>query len=394
MAKRKAAQTEDPKVASVIAGINKKFGDGIFTHLSGTGSGIVGFSSQIPTGSIGLDIAIGHMVRRPDGRWQVGIPPSRIVEIFGFESTGKTTLCLLIAANCLRLGGRVAYIDMEHSVDAPYAAQLGCSLDRIYLTQPSSGTDAMGILDMIVASNMFGLVIVDSVASLTTQGEMKGEITDNHMGETSRLMSQTLKILSSKMGSGPEKSQTTVIFTNQIRMKIGQMFGNPQVTPGGNALKFYSGLRIEVQRSGVLKHPANDAMVVGHTMKLKTVKNKMSPPYREAECPLIYGYGIDSHQELFTLAVLMGVIERNGSWYKIGDAQFQGEPAAITHLRGHPTLPYFLYDQTLSRMMASRGFQPDGSPLPGYVPPQVTTMVDMFTPNTDDGEEPDSEATQ
>jgi recombination protein RecA len=266
----------------------------------------------IPTGSLGLDYALGVG----------GIPRGRVVEIFGPESSGKTTLALHMVAEAQKLGGLAAFIDAEHALDVGYARKLGAKTDDLLISQPDTGEQALEIAEMIVRSGAVDIVVIDSVAALVPRAELEGEMGDAHMGLQARLMSQALR----KLAATISKSLTTVIFINQIRMKIGVMFGNPEVTPGGRALKFYSSLRLDIRRVASIKK-GND--VVGNRTRVKVVKNKVAPPFREVEFDILYGQGISREGDLLDLAVAHKVVEKMGIWYSFGDLRLgQGRDAA------------------------------------------------------------------
>jgi len=274
----------------------------------------------ISTGSISLDRALGVG----------GVARGRVIEIFGPESSGKTTLCLHILANAQKLGLKGAFIDMEHSLDPAYAQALGVDLDKLIISQPNSGSEAIRTIATLAKSGTVGVIVTDSVASMSTDEEMEKQVTDNSMGQTSRLMSQALRILSPTIN----KSNTCVIFTNQIRMKIGVMFGNPETTPGGNALKFYSSQRLDIRRTGAIK---DSDSVIGAETRVKVVKNKVGPPFKEARFNIIYGEGIDGVADILKAAVAEGIIEKAGAWYKYdGDMIGQGELNTVGYLKANP----------------------------------------------------------
>lgn len=252
----------------------------------------------IPTGSLGLDIALGIG----------GLPKGRIIEIYGPESSGKTTLTLQVIAECQKRGGTAAFIDAEHALDPTYAEKLGVKVSDLLVSQPDSGEQALEICDMLVRSGAVDVVIVDSVAALTPKAEIEGEMGDHHMGLQARLMSQALR----KLTANIKRSNTLVIFINQIRMKIGVMFGNPETTTGGNALKFYASVRLDIRRTGAIKKGEE---VTGSETRVKVVKNKVAPPFKQADFDILYGEGISREGELIELGVLYGLIEKSGAWY-------------------------------------------------------------------------------
>jgi len=276
----------------------------------------------IPTGALSLDIALGIG----------GIPKGRIVEIYGPESSGKTTLAMHILAEAQKKGEAVAFIDAEHALDPKYAENIGLNVEDLYISQPDFGEQALEILETLVRSAAFGVIVVDSVAALTPRAEIEGEMGDSHMGLQARLMSQALRKLAAITG----KTDTTIIFLNQLRMKIGVMFGNPETTTGGNALKFYCSVRMDIrQKDKILK----DGEVIGHSRRVKVVKNKMAPPFKEATFDMIYPLGIDKESSILDAAVEQGILEKSGSWYKYKDEQIaQGREASIQALKDEKKL--------------------------------------------------------
>lgn len=270
------------------------------------------------------------------GHYDKGYPRGRIVEIYGPESSGKTTLCMHAIAEMQKLRKRAAFIDVEHSFDPRYATSVGINVDTLIFSQPSNGEQALQIADRLIGSGALGLVVIDSVAALTPQAEIEGEIGDSHVGRQARLMSQAMRKL-----TGPcLRTGTTIIFVNQIRMKIGVMFGNPETTSGGNALKFYSSQRLDIRRTGGVKEGAgDDKEFVANSTRVKVVKNKVAPPFRQAEFQIRYGEGIDIVQDLLSVAVQHNVIEKSGAWYSYsGDRLGQGEAKVIAALKEKPDL--------------------------------------------------------
>jgi len=284
-----------------LAGIEKQFGKGAIMKL---GTDKAPKMPAISTGTLGLDLALGIG----------GIPKGRIIEIYGPESSGKTTLTLHIAAECQRAGGTVAFVDAEHALDTTYAGKLGVDIPNTLISQPDSGEQALEITDMLVRSGAVDLLIVDSVAALTPRAELEGDMGDSHMGLQARLMSQALR----KLTGSISRSNTTVIFINQLRMKIGVMFGNPETTTGGNALKFYSSVRMDIRRIGAIKEGDE---VVGNRTRVKVVKNKVAPPFREIEFDIMYGTGISKEGDLLDLAVKEKIVDKAGAWYSYNDAK-------------------------------------------------------------------------
>jgi recombination protein RecA len=276
----------------------------------------------IPTGSLSLDIALGGQ----------GIPAGRVVEIFGPESSGKTTLALHVVASAQRKGGIAAFIDAEHALDPSWAKKLGVELESLLVSQPSSGEEAMHITEMLIKSNAVDVIVVDSVAALVPKKELEGEIGDSHVGLQARLMSQSMR----KLTGAISKSKTAVIFINQIREKIGVMFGSPETTPGGRALKFYSSCRIDVRRIGQLKEGED---VIGQRVRAKVVKNKVAPPFRVAEFDMMHSNGISYEGDILDLAVAAKIVVKSGAWFRYGDLQLgQGREKTKDYLRENPQL--------------------------------------------------------
>ncbi|MCA9388479.1 recombinase RecA [Candidatus Berkelbacteria bacterium] len=302
-----------------LSAIEKQFGKGSITTLSESRSMNI---KSIPTGSLSLDLALGVG----------GVPQGRIVEIYGPESSGKTTLTMHIAAEAQKLGGLAAFIDAEHAFNAEYAKNIGISLEDLLISQPDSGEQALEIAETLVRSNAVDVVIVDSVAALVPRSEIEGEMGEASVGVQARLMSQALR----KLTAAVAKSKTCLIFINQLRMKIGVMFGNPETTSGGMALKFYSSVRIEVRRSEQLKQGDR---VIGNRVRCKVVKNKVAPPFTRAEFEIIYPRGISVEGDILDLSVQYGLIQKSGSWYTMGDDKLgQGRDAARAHLQNNPPL--------------------------------------------------------
>jgi recombination protein RecA len=305
-------KTKDLK--ETLSQIEKQFGKGTVMRM---GDKEILDIPSISTGSVGLDIALGIG----------GIPQGRVTEIYGPESSGKTTLTLQIIAECQKNGGTAAFIDAEHALDPQYAAKLGVNVDDLLLSQPDTGEQALEVADMLVKSNSVDLVVIDSVAALVPRAEIEGEMGDHHVGLQARLMSQALR----KITGNIQRSGATVIFINQIRMKIGVMFGSPETTTGGNALKFYSSVRLDIRRIGAVKEGDE---VIGNETRVKVVKNKVSPPFRQAEFQIMYGQGINSEGEILDFGQKLGVIEKAGSWYSHnGEKIGQGKVNASTFLK-------------------------------------------------------------
>ncbi len=296
--------------------INKQFGDGAIRRLGDTRTVDV---ELISSGALSLDLALGG-----------GYPKGRIVEIYGPESSGKTTLTLHAIAEIQRKGGTAAFVDAEHALDPAYARRLGVDTDNLLVAQPDNGEQALEIVETLVRSNAVDLVVVDSVAALVPQAEIEGEMGDSHMGLQARLMSQALRKLTGIIN----KSKTIVVFINQIRMKIGVMFGNPETTTGGNALKFYASVRMDIRRTGQIK---SGEEIIGNRTKVKIVKNKIAPPFRAAEFDIMYNEGISRTGDVLDLAVVHGIVGKAGAWFDYADGKIgQGREAAKTYLAEHP----------------------------------------------------------
>jgi recombination protein RecA len=308
----------DRALSAALQAIEKDFGKGAIMRLDE--GQLPERIEAIPTGSIGLDIALGIG----------GVPKGRIVEIYGPESSGKTTLTLHMASECQKAGGTVVFVDAEHALDVSYAAKLGVDTHKLLISQPDSGEQALEITEKLVRSNAVDLVIVDSVAALVPQAELDGEMGDSLPGLQARLMSQAMRKLTAALA----KTNTTVIFINQIRMKIGVMFGSPETTSGGNALKFYSSVRMDIRRIGAIKEGEE---VIGNRTKVKIVKNKVAPPFREVEFDIVYNEGISKTGEVIDLASKLGIIDKAGAWYAFkGERIGQGRENARAFLKEHP----------------------------------------------------------
>ena len=320
---------------SALAQIERQFGKGSIMKLGADNP--VAEIEATSTGSLGLDIALGIG----------GLPKGRIIEIFGPESSGKTTLTLHVVAEEQKKGGVCAFVDAEHALDPQYARKLGVNLDELLISQPDTGEQALEIVDTLVRSGAVSLVVVDSVAALTPKSEIEGDMGDMQMGSQARLMSQAMRKLTASIG----RSNCMVIFINQIRMKIGVMFGNPETTTGGNALKFYASVRLDIRRTGSIKDRDE---VVGNTTKVKVVKNKVAPPFKQVEFDIMYGEGISKVGELIDLGVKAGVVEKSGAWYSHGDERIgQGRENAKQFLRDNPDVAFAIED----RIRASHGLE-------------------------------------
>ncbi len=307
-------------LAQALGQIEKQFGKGSVMRM-GDGGAIKDIE-VVSTGSIGLDVALGVG----------GLPRGRVVEIYGPESSGKTTLTLQVIAEAQKLGGTAAFVDAEHALDPGYAEKLGVNVDELLVSQPDTGEQALEITDMLVRSGAVDIVVIDSVAALTPKAEIEGEMGDSHMGLQARLMSQALR----KLTANIQRSNTMVVFINQIRMKIGVMFGSPETTTGGNALKFYSSVRLDIRRIGAIKKGDE---VIGNQTRVKVVKNKVSPPFKQAEFEILYGKGISRHGEIIDLGVAHDIVDKAGSWYSYGDDRIgQGKENVREFLKSHPEM--------------------------------------------------------
>ncbi|MCB5191357.1 recombinase RecA [Methylobacillus arboreus] len=307
-------------LAAALSQIEKQFGKGSIMRMGDTD--VAADIQAVSTGSLGLDIALGIG----------GLPRGRIVEIYGPESSGKTTLTLSVIAQMQKIGGTAAFIDAEHALDPQYAQKLGVNVSELLISQPDTGEQALEIADMLVRSGSVDIVVVDSVAALTPKAEIEGEMGDSHMGLQARLMSQALR----KLTANIKRTNTLVIFINQIRMKIGVMFGNPETTTGGNALKFYASVRLDIRRTGAIKKGDE---VTGSETRVKVVKNKVSPPFKQAEFDILYGEGISREGEIIELGVNLKLVEKAGAWYSYnGEKIGQGKDNAREFLREHPQI--------------------------------------------------------
>ena len=320
-------------LAAALGQIEKQFGKGAVMRMGDAGA--VRNIDVISTGSLTLDIALGIG----------GLPRGRVIEIYGPESSGKTTMTLHTIAECQKMGGTAAFIDAEHALDPGYAEKLGVNIDDLLVSQPDNGEQALEIADMLVRSGGVDLVIVDSVAALTPRAEIEGDMGDSHMGLQARLMSQALR----KLTANIQKSNTMVIFINQIRMKIGVMFGSPETTTGGNALKFYASVRLDIRRIGGIKKGDE---IVGNSTRVKVVKNKMAPPFKEAEFEILYGEGVSHMGELIDLGVKEGLINKAGSWYSYqSDKIGQGKDNVAKYLSEHPEIAEVIEKQLREKLL-------------------------------------------
>jgi recombination protein RecA len=319
-------------LSSALSQIEKQFGKGAVMRMGDRQSETV---DVVSTGSLGLDIALGIG----------GLPRGRVVEIYGPESSGKTTLTLQAIANCQRNGGTAAFVDAEHALDPSYAEKLGVNVDDLLVSQPDTGEQALEIADMLVRSNAVDMVVIDSVAALTPKAEIEGEMGDSHVGLHARLMSQALR----KLTGNIKRSNCMVIFINQIRMKIGVMFGNPETTTGGNALKFYASVRLDIRRIGSVKRGEE---VIGSETRVKVVKNKLAPPFRQADFEILYGEGCSREGEIIELGVLHNLVEKSGAWYSYGgDRIGQGKDNTRLFLKEHPEIAKDIEDKIRAKLV-------------------------------------------
>jgi recombination protein RecA len=335
-------------LAAALGQIEKQFGKGSVMRL---GDAVASFDVEtVSTGSLGLDIALGVG----------GLPRGRVVEIFGPEASGKTTLTLQVIAEVQRSGGTAAFVDAEHALDPSYAEKLGVNINDLLVSQPDTGEQALEITDMLVRSNAVDIVVVDSVAALTPRAEIEGEMGEMQVGLQARLMSQALR----KLTGNIKRSNTIVVFINQIRMKIGVMFGNPETTTGGNALKFYASVRLDIRRIGAIK---NGEEVTGNMTRVKVVKNKVAPPFREAEFEIMYGLGISREGEIIELGSSLGIIEKSGAWYAYKGSRIgQGKDNARVYLQTNREVAREIEEQIRARLL----------------PPRQQRNVDQATANT------------
>ncbi len=335
-------------VELAVLTIEKEYGKGSIMRLK-EGAGLADGVQVVPTGSIGLDIALGIG----------GYPRGRIIEIYGPESSGKTTLTLHAIAQVQKAGGVAAFIDAEHALDPAYARRLGVQTDELLVSQPDYGEQALEIADMLVRSNAVDLVVIDSVAALVPKAEIEGDMGDSHVGVQARLMSQALR----KLTSNVSRSNCLLVFINQIRMKIGVMFGSPETTTGGNALKFYATVRLDIRRIGAIKEATavggKDPAVIGNRTRVKVVKNKLAPPFREVEFDILYGQGISRAGDVVDLASDLGIIDKSGAWYSFGGERIgQGRENAKAYLDQHEDV----MDRIEAMVLAKNGIQRVGVP--------------------------------
>ena len=321
-------------LSAALSQIERQFGKGSVMRMGD--AGMVRDIEVISTGSLGLDIALGIG----------GLPRGRVVEIYGPESSGKTTLTLQVIAEAQKKGGTAAFVDAEHALDPAYAQKIGVNIDDLLVSQPDTGEQALEITDMLVRSGAVDVVVIDSVAALTPKAEIEGEMGDSHMGLQARLMSQALR----KLTANIKRSNTMVIFINQIRMKIGVMFGNPETTTGGNALKFYASVRLDIRRTGAIKKGEE---IIGSETRVKVVKNKVAPPFKQAEFDILYNEGVSREGEVITLGVQEGIIEKSGAWYSYaGNKIGQGKDNARDFLKENPAVAQKIEQEIRTRLLS------------------------------------------
>ena len=334
--------SKDKSLEIAISQIEKEFGKGSIMRLGDTGAAMTDVVA-ISTGSMALDLALGIG----------GVPAGRIVEIFGPESSGKTTVCLHVIANAQAKGGKCAIIDAEHAIDPGYATKIGVDIDNLLISQPNCGEDALNICDTLVRTNAIDVLVIDSVAALVPKAEIEGEMGDSHVGLQARLMSQALR----KLTGAASRSKTCIIFTNQIREKIGVMFGNPETTPGGNALKFYASIRMDIRKTTVIKDPAGN--IIGNRARVKVIKNKMAPPFRVAEFDIMYNEGISKAGSLLDVATDMGILEKRGSWFSLDGEQLgQGRDQTKALIAASPELQQKLMDRINAKIKGGEASAP------------------------------------
>jgi recombination protein RecA len=338
---------KEKAIELAVSSIEKAFGKGSIMRL-GNEDALVKDVQAVSTGAISLDIALGVG----------GLPRGRIVEVYGPESSGKTTLALHAIAECQKKGGIAAFVDAEHALDVVYARKLGVRTDDLLISQPDTGEQALEIVETLVRSGAIDVLVIDSVAALVPRAELEGEMGDAHMGVQARLMSQALRKLTGTIS----KSSSIVVFINQIRMKIGVMFGNPETTTGGNALKFYASQRLDIRRVGAIKDGDN---VIGNRTRVKVVKNKVAPPFKEVEFDIMYGHGISREGDVLDLAAAENIVEKSGTWFSFGGERVgQGREQAKTFLREHPEVLQQIEGKLLDKFGVRRG------PVPVPTPPE------------------------
>lgn len=352
----KMSEEKSKALEAAVSGIEKQFGKGSIMRL-GAGASLVPSIDVVPTGSLGLDIALGIG----------GLPRGRIIEIFGPESSGKTTLTLHAIAECQKRGGICAFVDAEHAIDVSYARSLGVNVEDLLISQPDTGEEALEIVDALIRSGVVDMIIVDSVAALTPKAEIEGNMGDSHMGLQARLMSQALR----KLTGSISKSKTILIFINQIRMKIGVMFGNPETTTGGNALKFYASVRLDIRRMTALKQGEE---VIGNRTQVKVVKNKVAAPFKRAEFDILFGQGISRLGEVVDMATDLNVLDKSGAWYSYNDQKIgQGRENCIQFLKENNKVAGQIADAIYAKLGIKRGeFTGNSNPQTAAVAAEAT----------------------
>jgi len=322
-------------LSAALGQIERQFGKGSIMRMGDDGA--IPDVEAISTGSLGLDIALGIG----------GLPKGRVVEVYGPESSGKTTLTLQVVAEAQKTGGTAAFVDAEHALDPSYAEKLGVNIDELLVSQPDTGEQALEITDMLVRSGAVDVVVVDSVAALTPKAEIEGDMGDTHVGLQARLMSQALR----KLTANIKRSNTLVIFINQIRMKIGVMFGSPETTTGGNALKFYSSVRLDIRRIGAIKKGDE---ILGNETRVKVVKNKVAPPFRQAEFDILYGEGVSHEGEIIDIGVKEGFVDKSGAWYSYEGTRIgQGKDNVRNYLKEHPEMAREIEDKIRTKLLTT-----------------------------------------
>lgn len=355
-------ENKEKALKAALAQIEKSFGKNAIMHLGDENAAVD--VDVVSTGSLGLDIALGIG----------GLPKGRIIEIFGPESSGKTTLTLQTIAECQKQGGKCAFIDAEHALDPIYAKKLGVNIDDLLVSQPDNGEQALEIADMLVRSGAIDLIVVDSVAALTPKAEIEGEMGDSHMGLQARLMSQALR----KITGNAKRSNCMVIFINQIRMKIGVMFGSPETTTGGNALKFYASVRLDIRRIGSVK---DGEEILGSETRVKVIKNKMAPPFRQTEFQIMYGEGINRLGEVVDLGVEIGAVGKSGAWYSYGEGKIgQGKANTVKYLLENPQIAQEIESRIRAEKLSTKIATPqdESDEVPEYVPEMDNGNDEMF----------------
>ncbi|UXZ04325.1 recombinase RecA [Moraxella nasicaprae] len=355
-------ENKEKALKAALAQIEKSFGKNAIMHLGDENAAVD--VDVVSTGSLGLDIALGIG----------GLPKGRIIEIFGPESSGKTTLTLQTIAECQKQGGKCAFIDAEHALDPIYAKKLGVNIDDLLVSQPDNGEQALEIADMLVRSGAIDLIVVDSVAALTPKAEIEGEMGDSHMGLQARLMSQALR----KITGNAKRSNCMVIFINQIRMKIGVMFGSPETTTGGNALKFYASVRLDIRRIGSVK---DGEEILGSETRVKVIKNKMAPPFRQTEFQIMYGEGINRLGEVVDLGVEIGAVGKSGAWYSYGEGKIgQGKANTVKYLLENPQIAQEIESRIRAEKLSTKIAAPqdESDEVPEYVPEMDNGNDEMF----------------